>query len=87
MYSNTRLLTLAGVMMLLVGCIMAFIHRWLYAALMLAMAFGLLAGTLSRHRARRTKQGRFTAIIEPCGHGYELGKIPIKRRVVLLSRT
>lgn len=34
-------------MMLLVGCIMAFIHRWLYAALMLAMAFGLLAGALS----------------------------------------
>lgn len=47
MYSNTRLLTLAGVMLLLGGCIFAFIHRWLYAALMLAMAFGLLAGALS----------------------------------------
>ncbi len=47
MYSNTRLLTLAGVMLLLGGCIFAFIHRWLYAAPMLAMAFGLLAGALS----------------------------------------
>ena len=47
MYSNIRLLTLAGVMMLLLGCIMAFLHRWLYAALILAMAFGLLAGALS----------------------------------------
>lgn len=75
-------------MMLLVGCIMAFIHRWLYATLMLAMAFGLLAGALSIKKQKGiAKQRRFTAIIEPCGHGYELGKIPTKRRVVLLSRT
>ena len=79
-------------MMLLVGCIMAFIHRWLYAALMLAMAFGLLAGALSIKKQKgiepdEQSKRRFTAIIEPCGHGYELGKIPIKRRVVLLSRT
>lgn len=34
-------------MLLFGGCIFAFIHRWLYAALMLAMAFGLLAGALN----------------------------------------
>ena len=48
MYSNTRLLTLAGVMMSLVGALWLFLYiGGSTQRLMLAMAFGLLAGALS----------------------------------------
>ncbi len=44
--TTVRLLAVAGVLMLLAGGIFAFLRLWIYAALLLAGAFGCLAGAL-----------------------------------------
>lgn len=44
--TTVRLLAAAGVLMLLAGGIFAFLRLWIYAALLLAGAFGCLAGAL-----------------------------------------
>ena len=44
--TTVRLLAAAGVLMLLAGGIFVFLRLWIYAALLLAGAFGCLAGTL-----------------------------------------
>ena len=44
--TTVRLLAVAGVLMLLAGGIFAFLRLWIYAALLLAGAFGCLAWAL-----------------------------------------
>ncbi len=44
--TTVRLLAVAGVLMLLAGRIFAFLRLWICAALLLAGAFGCLAGAL-----------------------------------------
>ena len=44
--TTVRLLAVAGVLMLLAGGIFAFLRLWIYAALLLAGAFGCLAEAL-----------------------------------------
>ena len=44
--TTVRLLAVAGVLMLLAGGIFAVLRLWIYAALLLAGAFGCLAGAL-----------------------------------------
>ncbi len=45
--TTVRLLAAAGVLMLLAGCIFAFMRLWLYAALLGAGAFGCLVGAMN----------------------------------------
>ena len=45
--TTARLLIAAGVLMLLAGCILAFMKLWLYAALLGVGALGCLTGAIN----------------------------------------
>ena len=53
--TTVRLLAAAGVLMLLAGGIFAFLRLWICAALLLAGAFGCLAGALGFRKRTRTE--------------------------------
>ena len=44
---SVRLLVVAGVLMLLSGCILGFTQRWVYAALVWVGAFGCMVAALN----------------------------------------
>ena len=54
--TTVRLLAVAGVLMLLAGGIFAFLRLWIYAALLLAGAFGCLAGALGFRKWGRKEE-------------------------------
>ena len=55
MNRSVRLLVVAGVLMLLSGCIFGFMQQWIYAALVWAGAFGCLVAALN-FKNRKDKQ-------------------------------
>lgn len=53
--TTVRLLFAAGALMLLAGCIFAFLKLWVYAALLCAGAFGCLVAALNFKSANGKK--------------------------------